>query len=144
MNIEDSDQPSTPPELCAISDGIIKNLLPDKSRNAYEITHDRFMQWRELKQATSFSDRVLISYFTELSKKWAPSTLWSEFSKLKSTLKIKNNIDISSYSNLVTFKKKMNKDFKPKKAATLTASEVRRFLEEASDTHNLATKVSFS
>ncbi|KAL0808689.1 hypothetical protein ABMA28_013120 [Loxostege sticticalis] len=84
----------TPPELSLIAQNDSENILPEKSKSRYISTYDEFIAWREEKKANSFSENVMLAYFSELSAKLKPSTLWSRFSMIKSMLKIRNNVDI--------------------------------------------------
>lgn len=95
----------TPPtELCEENDVAVGNLLPDKSRAAYETrdetSYDRFLTWQKQHRTKSFSQRVLVAYFSGLSKKWKASTMWSEYSKVAKMLKIKKKVDITEYREL--------------------------------------------
>ncbi|CAK1580078.1 unnamed protein product [Parnassius mnemosyne] len=83
----------------------------------------------------------MLAYFSELSAKLKPSTLWSRFSMIKSMLKIRNNVDISEYSKLNAFLKRQSDGFATKKLKILTSNEVERFLNEAPDDRYLATKI---
>ncbi|KAL0851950.1 hypothetical protein ABMA28_000232 [Loxostege sticticalis] len=83
----------------------------------------------------------MLAYFSELSAKLKPSTLWSRFSMIKSMLKIRNNVDISEYPKLNAFLKRQSDGFTSKKSKILTSDEVEKFLNEAPDDRYLATKV---
>lgn len=117
-------------------------LLPDKSRPLYEISYKRFLNWQRQHHTTSFSQRVLIEYFTDLSKKWKSSTLWSEFSKVGKMLKFEHNVDVGQYRELKAFLKQMSVGYKAKKCKTLTGNDVERYWNEAPDQSCLAIKVS--
>ena len=45
------------------------------------------MKWLEEKNAP-ISENVLLVYFSELSEKMQPSSLWSIYSRIKSTVKL--------------------------------------------------------
>ncbi|CAK1603812.1 unnamed protein product [Parnassius mnemosyne] len=131
----------TPPELSIIAQNASENILPEKSKSRYISTYDEFIAWREEKKANSFSENVMLAYFSELSAKLKPSTLWSRFSIIKSMLKIRNNVDISQYPKLNAFLKRLSDGFTTKKSKILTSNEVERFLNEAPDVRYLTTKV---
>lgn len=131
----------TPPELSIIAQNASENIIPEKSKGRYISAYDAFIAWREDKKANSFSENVMLAYFSELSAKLKPSTLWSRFSMLKSMLKIKNDVDISKYPKLNAFIKRQSDGFTSKKSKILTSNEVERFLNEAPDDRYLATKV---
>ncbi|XP_037051392.1 uncharacterized protein LOC119085184 [Bradysia coprophila] len=130
------ERPGTPDELIEMANSASKELLPFKSKARYEQTLREFKNWQETKKTTSNSERVLLSYFSELKGlkgKLSPATLWSRFSMLKATLKIYEHVDIGSYTSLTAFLKVQLKGHKPKKAKVLTEVELRRFIEEAPD-----------
>lgn len=117
------------------------NLLPEKSKKLYTSAYESFMQWRIAKKTESFSEPVLLVYFNELSKKYKPSTLWTTYSMLRSTINLHNGINIEGYSNLRALLKRQSEGFKPKKADTFSPENIKKFLMEASDDKYLATKV---
>lgn len=132
----------TPAELRQAVQTAELQLLPEKSRVKYVKAFDLFNEWRHKKGAKTFSETVLLSYFLELANSKKPSTLWSTFSMLKSTLKVKKNVHIENYPKLMAFLKKTSAGHKPKKSKILTASDVERFLNDAPDVDYLAAKVS--
>ncbi|XP_061708563.1 uncharacterized protein LOC133518836 [Cydia pomonella] len=60
---------------------------------------------------------------------------------LKSTVKIKNNIDIRTYNNLMAFLKRRSDGFTGRKSKVLSPSDVEKFLKEAPDYQYFAAKV---
>ncbi|KAJ8914397.1 hypothetical protein NQ315_017487 [Exocentrus adspersus] len=62
------------------------------------------------------NETVLLAYLSEKAKKVKPSTLWSYYSMLKSTLLVNDNCDISKYSKLIALLKKLCDGYKPKKS----------------------------
>lgn len=138
---EDELLPLTPPEIRELARDVELNLLPDKSRTVYEHTYSRFMEYRQKKNVGSFSENVLIAYFSDLSKKMKPSTLWSTYSMLKATLNIKNNIDLAKYLKLRAFLKRQSDGFHARKSRVFQREEIEKFLSEAPDELYLSTKV---
>lgn len=137
-----SDDQCTPPEILEAAAATLGNLLPQKSKDVYEHTYQQFMDWRSNKCATSFSENVIVAYFSELSNKMKASTLWKTYSMLKTTINIKHNIDLGNYPKLRAFLKRKSDGFQAKKSKTLSAEEVEKFINEAPDDLYLATKVS--
>ncbi|XP_011687447.1 PREDICTED: uncharacterized protein LOC105449760 [Wasmannia auropunctata] len=88
----------------------------------------------------SLSENVILAYFTELSHTHKPSSLWATYSMLKSTLNVNNNVNIHNYPKLVSFLKKQAQGFKSRKSKTLTAEEIKKFLDEAPDNKYLDLK----
>lgn len=118
------------------------NPLPESSKDKYMAVYNTFLTWKESKLPdSSFSESVLMEYFVELNAKVKPSTLWSHYSMLKSTLKFLHDVDISHYTELLGFIKKENEGFISTKAKELTSEDIQRFLTEAPDREYLATKV---
>jgi len=140
---DDCSNLATPPELCDVSEQMAEELLPRKSTKVYKKSYDNFMAWKETKKAESFSQRVLLAYFNELSRKYKPTTLWSEFSKLKTMIQHNHQIDIN-YTDLKRFLKRAEHDAdgETKKAHTFSSDDIERFLNTAPDDPWLAIKVS--
>jgi hypothetical protein len=133
----------TPPSVVEAASESTLLLLPTKSRLRYEDAYNKFMEWRKKSQVkSSFSENVLLAYFGELSLKISPNTLWTQFSMLRSTLIVHQNVNISSYPKLKAFLKRKAHGYKPKKSKTLTAEQVNKFIKEASDDKYLLQKVS--
>lgn len=118
--------------------------LPKTPKSKYESTYQRFMNWILENNAQTLSENVIIGYLKMLSKEFKPSTLWTTYSMLKTMLKSRNNIDISTYTRCLSFLKFQSSGYKCKKSLTLTSEQIRRFLLEAPDREYLFTKVSFS
>lgn len=121
---------------------ISNNLLPEKSKARYNLCYQEFLLWQRKKKTSSFNENVLLVYFHELSKTLKPPTLWSRWSMLRTTLNLRNGIDINNYHNLKVFIKNCAKGYHSKKARVLTLSQVNKFLNESDDLNNLANKVS--
>lgn len=133
----------TPPEITEAANSAILNLLPAKSKLQYENTYNQFNEWRTKKKAGKVSEHVLLAYFEEKSKKVKASTLWSMYSMLKSTLNIKENIDLRKFPKLVPYLKKKSVGYRAKKSKILTREQINRFITEANDENYLMMKVNF-
>lgn len=117
-------------------------LLPKTPKNKYESTYKRFMNWTLQNNAQTLSENVLVAYLKKLSKELKPSSLWTTFSMLKTMLKLRNNIDISSYTKCILFLKFQSSGYQCQKSLTLTSEQINKFLSEAPDWEYLFTKVS--
>lgn len=115
--------------------------LPERSRSKYIEVYMKFVKWKEQNNIQLTTEFVLLKYFDELGLNKAPSTLWSNYSMMKNVMKIKENIDIGTYSTLTELLSKKNIGFQPKKTVPLTAQQVRRFLDQAPDRDYLGMKV---
>ncbi|KAJ8933218.1 hypothetical protein NQ317_018795, partial [Molorchus minor] len=69
------------------------------------------------------------------------STLWAQYSMVKSCLIIYDNIDIGKFPKLIAFLKRTGDGYqKAKKSKILTKSEIDRFLSSADDKEFLMIK----
>ncbi|KAG4074943.1 hypothetical protein HA402_009368 [Bradysia odoriphaga] len=124
---EEDARPGTPDELVNAADEASKDLLPSKSKDRYQQVYNNFQKWKAVKNA--------------MGVKSAPSTLWAQYSMLKSTMKIYDSVDISKYASLIAYLKKKYKGHVPKKAKILTEQELRTFIETAPDVAWLDVKI---
>ncbi|XP_045472763.1 uncharacterized protein LOC123679295 [Harmonia axyridis] len=131
----------TPPEIRQAANDTIQNLLPEKSQNKYKTVYKNFQDWCSNKNIKSFTENVLLAYFSELSTKYKPSSLWTFYSMLRSTLDLNNSINIENYSKLRAFLKRQSEKHVAKKAKTFTPEQLNNFINEAPDEKYLATKV---
>ncbi|XP_065223183.1 uncharacterized protein LOC135847549 [Planococcus citri] len=116
--------------------------VPEKSKHRYESMYDGFVKWQEDNgYAGHFIQDVVLKFFTELANSKSPATLWSCYSMLRSMLHLKQNVDISKYTDLKEFIKSRNKDHIPVKAKIFTDEQLLKFINEAPDAVYLATKV---
>lgn len=135
-NCEEADS-----EICAEIQEVLDETLPEKSLNRYKHTYNAFTKWQNSKGINSFDEPFLLNYFYGLSKSQKPSTMWTRYSILKSTIMCRHNIDISKYSRLMAFLKRKSVGFKSNKTKMFTIEELNKFLLEASDDLYLAMKV---
>lgn len=116
-------------------------LLPQKSRMMYEKEYQSFKKWKSIKNINGVSEKILLAYFSEKSKKAMPSSLWSYYSMLKRTLLVNENCDISKFSKLTTLLKNLSGGYKAKKSKILESDDIIKFLREAPDDVYLLMKV---
>ena len=95
----------------------------------------------EEKAIKSFSENVLLAYFGKLADKYKPSSLWSRYAMLKSTLNINYNVSIESYPKLRALLKRKSDNYYAKKARTFSVDNITQFIAKAPDEIYLATKV---
>lgn len=133
---------STPPEMREEAEKIQEQLLPQKSKGLYMKTYAIFKDWCQGKKVEKISENILLIYFQEQAKTRKASSLWATFSMLKSTISLKENIDVSKYFKLISFLKRQNENYKAKKSLVFTNEEVKRFLNNAPDEIFLPAKVS--
>lgn len=135
---------NAPPEIVKAATIATQNLFLDKSKHFYNSAYYNAMNWRKSKKTQSLSENMLMAYFGELSNKVKPSTLWSRYSMLKSTLIMKTNVNIANYKKLLVFMKRNLKGFRSKKSKIFRSQQIQKFLIDAPDDKYLATKVNTS
>ncbi|KAJ8983056.1 hypothetical protein NQ317_013261 [Molorchus minor] len=102
-------------EIVEAANIAISNLLPTKSRSLYDIAYNRFKKWCAEKNVQVYSENVLLAYFSENAKNYMSSTLWAQYSMVKSCLIIYDNIDISKFPKLIAFLKRTGDGYQAKK-----------------------------
>ncbi|PSN37934.1 hypothetical protein C0J52_12238 [Blattella germanica] len=78
---------------------------------------------------------------SQKSKVFAASSLWCTYSKLKTILRVREKVDVSSFTNVVSFLKKMSVRHVPRKSNVLSRSQIDEFLLNAPDDVFLLIKV---
>lgn len=131
----------TPPEIMDIANKATLNLLPVKSRKQYEIAYNRFREWCADKRAVHFTENVLLAFFSERSTKVKPSSLWSEYSMVRASLSVKDDVDIKKYVRLTAFLKRNSIGFRAKKSKVFNREQIYKFLKEAPEMQYLMKKV---
>ncbi|CAH2005916.1 unnamed protein product [Acanthoscelides obtectus] len=137
----DSDNESTTPDIAAAAKNIALHLLPVKSRLKYEKQYEMFETWSKARDIKSYTESVLLTYFTEKASVMKSSTLWSIYSMLKAVLLAKRGIDISQYKTLLAYLKKQAQNYRAKKSKTFREEHIQKFICEAPDDLYLLKKV---
>lgn len=114
------------------------HVLPALSMAKYNRVYEDFMKF---KGSAPVSEKVLLRYFNDRSEKSKPTSMWAYYSMLNSTLKSKDNINISTWTKLTDYLKKNSAGYKPVKAAVFTEEQIKKFLVDAPDEHWLDIKV---
>jgi hypothetical protein len=112
--MSDSEDSSLPSDVEEVAKGAISNLLPNKSRQIYESTYKNFEKWCDSKKIKIVSETVLLAYFAKKTKVFKPSTMWSYYSMLWTTISINRNLDISKFTRLIAFLKRNTEGYWPK------------------------------
>ncbi|KAJ8966301.1 hypothetical protein NQ317_006412 [Molorchus minor] len=81
----------------------------------YSLQSNRFKKWCAEKNVQVYSENVLLAYFSENAKNYKSSTLWAQYSMVKSCLIIYDNIDISKFPKLIAFLKRTGDGYQAKK-----------------------------
>ncbi|PSN51584.1 hypothetical protein C0J52_20793 [Blattella germanica] len=86
-------------------------------------------------------NNILAYYVLGNSKLTSPGSLWSEFSMLKTMIKLSNGIDIGSFNKLLCFLKMKTVGHRPKKSKVFSRENVSKFLNNALNEKYLLMKV---
>jgi hypothetical protein len=113
--MSDSEEDNVLERIEAAAQEAVSNLIPQKSRVAYETTYSRFEEWRSKQKVNCINEKVMLAYFVEKSKIVKPSTLWSVYSMLRTMISINKNLDLSKYTNLIAFLKRQSEGYRAKK-----------------------------
>lgn len=132
----------TPPDLRQIAEDNLEKLLPTKSRQKYEKEYKYFQSWCNEKNVVNITENIMIAYFDNEGKGKKASSLWSKYSMLKSCLNIYKNIDISKFTRLLAYLKRLSEGYEPRKSKILEIDHINRFILEADNKIYLALKVS--
>ena len=137
---EDETYETTPPELRDAAKEVARDVLPTKSRSKYEDAYKNFIEWQKINKAIT-SENCLLVYFKKLMERYKPSTVWSLYSMVKSSIKLNENIDISVDHKLSATLKNNAIRYECKKSKLFTGEQIKIFLNEAPDFVHLANKV---
>lgn len=138
IEMSDSEESLTPPEIKEAARQATLNLLPLKSKARYESTYKKFLDWCKKENIKKFTENCLLAFFQQRESK---KSLWSIYSMLKLCMMVHNNVDISKFYKLIAFLKRATEHHKPKKSAVLDDTHILKFLEEAPDCSYLMMKV---
>lgn len=106
MAVSSSSDDEIPKEVLNIRKAATFNLLPDKSQHRYEKEYGLFMDWCSSKKVKGISEDIMLAYFVDKFKDGKSFSLWSYYSMLRSTISIKNNVDISRNAKLMAYLKR--------------------------------------
>lgn len=140
--MEESNENDPFEDIEAAANRATLDLLPRKSRVQYDIAYNKFQKWCEAKGVSGkYTENVFLAYFEEKAKVWKASSLWSNYSMIKSMLRINSDVDISKYFKLIAYLKRQAEGYRPKKSKILTGVQIDQFLKSALDDEYLLMKV---
>jgi hypothetical protein len=87
------------------------------------------------------TENVCLAYFADRAKHVKPSSLWSEYFMVKSSLLIKKNIDLKHFFKLTAFMKRQSAGYQCKKSKIFSKDQIYKFINEAPDETYLMMKV---
>jgi hypothetical protein len=139
--MSDSEEDNVLERIEAAAQEAVSNLIPQKSRVAYETTYSRFEESRSKQKVNCINEKAMLAYFLEKSKIVKPSTLWSVYSMLRTMISINKNLDLSKYTNLIAFLKRQSEGYRAKKSKSFSKQNIEKFLTTANDEDYLMEKV---
>jgi hypothetical protein len=138
----ENNEENIPPEVFEAARKATLNLLPQKSRQQYELVFKKFNEWCiRNKVEMNVTENVCLAYFADRAKHVKPSSLWSEYSMVKSSLLIKKNIDLKHFFKLTAFMKRQSAGYQCKKSKVFSKDQIYKFINEAPDETYLMMKV---
>lgn len=140
--MSEDELPCTPPEMREIAVDAVNKLVPVKSQKLYERAYKIFLNWKLEHNVTGITENVMIAYFEGMSKTKKSSTIWANYSMLRTMLNIKENTDISKLTRLMALLKTFSTGYQPKKSKILDFEQISKFINEAPNNMYLAVKVS--
>lgn len=125
---------STPPDKVEIRDTNL-DLLPSKSREAYETAYNNYTSWikqKRISRPSSATDLVVLRYLKELIARYAASTLFSLLAKLKATVGAHENVEVR-WPKCEAYLAKEMKNHTPKKSKIFEKADLNTFWDEGPD-----------
>ncbi len=130
------------PDTPDVSDVSVKsNVLPPMTQLKYNQSYQQFQKWNKSNGWSPISEDVLMKYFADLAVKSKPSTLFANYSMLKTTFRVNDDIDIGKFSKLLEYLKEKNHGYKPVRSKAFTEDEIEKFVNDAPDDRWLDVKV---
>ncbi|KAJ3659299.1 hypothetical protein Zmor_010995 [Zophobas morio] len=107
-------------EIASIASKAKVTLLPSKYRSVYEETYNAYKRWCLKKQIKKTDENaILASFATDLASHKA-SSLWSKYSMLRTTIDLKEGVDISKFPSIIPYLKREGEGYTAKKSLVLT------------------------
>lgn len=129
-----------PDEVEKAAENALLGIIPEKSKKIYNAAFEKFEKWCAEKGVKHINEKVLLAYF-EGKKGQKSSTLWSQYSMLRSEINLRRSINIKKFPNLLAFLKRRSDGYQAKKSNVLTRANIAKFLVEADNKTHLMAKV---
>ena len=141
--IVDPEESCPPPEVRAAAAEATIDLIPPRSKALYDKAYAKLLGWCKKGGVADghYTESVILAYISELSKKYASTTLWTTFSMLRKTIMTNHGQDLGGLLKVVAFLKRKPSDHATKKSAIFTRPQIERFLKEANNDDFLHVKV---
>lgn len=127
--------------IVEIAQAATASLIPEKSRKQYELVYKRFNAWCISMKVENLTENVFLAYFSKRAKDIKPSSLWSEYSMVKSLLLAEKDIDLKQFSKLTAYMKRQSVGYRPKKSKVFSKNDIFKFINDAPDNRFLVMKV---
>lgn len=128
-------------EIKSIAAAVKDSLLPSKSKDLYEKTYNAYRKWCSDKKIKKTCEDSILAYFNSDLSQYKSSSLWSKYSMLRSTINLREGVDISKFPSVIPFLKRKGEGYKPKKSLILTKDHIDEFLIKADNKDDLFNKV---
>lgn len=128
-------------EIKNIAATVKDSLLPSKSRHLYEETYNAYRKWCSNKKIKTTCEDSILAYFNSDLSRYKSSSLWSKYSMLRSTINLREGVDISKFPSVIPFLKRKGEGYKPKKSLILSKDHIDEFLIKADNKEHLFNKV---
>ncbi|KAJ8914499.1 hypothetical protein NQ315_002772, partial [Exocentrus adspersus] len=138
---EEESREETTDEIRSVAAAAKDSLLPSKSKHLYEETYNAYRKWCCNKKIKSTCEDSILAYFNSDLSRYKSSSLWSKYSMLRSTINLREGIDISKFPSVIPFLKRKGEGYKPKKSLILTREHIDEFLIKADTKEHLFNKV---
>lgn len=115
--------------------------VPNRSRVKYNHAYQEYRKWCFKNDIETTTDDSIITYFTTDLAPYKSSSLWTKYSMLRTTIKLFEGIDISTFPSIIPFLKSKSDGQKTTKCSSLTKEHVDTFLAEADNKDHLLNKV---
>ncbi|KAJ3664449.1 hypothetical protein Zmor_000012 [Zophobas morio] len=132
---------ATQPDVARPTGKATYSLLPEKTKKRYEVSYVHFKNWCKKQGAKEITENVLLAYFAERSEHLKSSSLYSEYSKIKTSLAVRKEANIAVFTKVTQFLKNKSIGFCSEKSRTFSRSQMNAFLAEAPDDKFLMMKV---
>ncbi|XP_064213494.1 uncharacterized protein LOC135266508 [Tribolium castaneum] len=136
-----SNKEETCSEISNIAADAKDSLLPSKSKHLYEETYNAYRKWRSNKKIDTICEDTILAYFSSELSRYKSSSLWSKYSMLRSTINLRERIDISKFPSVIPYLKRKGEGYKPKKSLILSKDHIDEFFRKADTKEHLFNKV---
>ncbi|KAJ8909639.1 hypothetical protein NQ315_015331 [Exocentrus adspersus] len=137
---EEESREETTDEIRSVAAAAKDSLLPSKSKHLYDETYNAYRKWCCNKKIKSTCEDSILAYFNSDLSRYKSSSLWSKYSMLRSTINLREGIDISKFPSVIPFLKRKGEGYKPKKSLILTREHIDEFFIKADTKEHLFNK----